>query len=130
MLVLVSCSLPGRKTFAPTPVPADVQSIEATRAFAGRIPLVSIAPGTQDFAGPVRDAVGQALAIKPDAAFEVRAVVPNGHGPGTSAAQLAELAPLATAVAQSISGDGVQPGRVALTAGTGGTGSEILVFVK
>jgi hypothetical protein len=130
MLALVSCTLPGRKTLAPAPVPADVQSIAATQAFAGRIPLVSIAPDTQDFAGPVRDAVGQALAIKQEAEFEVRAVVPNTHGPDAAAAQLAALAPLAEAVAKSISNDGVLPGHVALTAGTGGTGTEILVYVK
>jgi hypothetical protein len=130
MLALVSCSLPGRNTLAPRPVPADVQSIAATQAFAGRIPLVSIQPGTQDFAGPVRDAVGQALAIKPQAQFEVRAVVPHAHGPDQAAAQLAKLAPLAAAVAKAIGDDGVAPGHVALTAGSGGTGTEILVYVK
>lgn len=130
MLVLTSCSLPGRQTLAPDPVPADVQSIDATKAFAGRIPLVSIAPGTEDFGGPLRDAVHQALAIKPDAAFEVRAVTPTAHGPDKAAVELAELAPLAKAVATAIAGDGVQPGNVALTAGSGGTGTEILVYVK
>jgi hypothetical protein len=130
MLVLTSCSLPGQKTLAPAPVPADVQSIDATKAFAGRIPLVSIAPGTQDFAGPLKDAVNQALAIKPDAAFEVRAATPVTHGPDKAAAALAELAPLAQAVAQAIAGDGVQQGNVALTAGSGGAGTEILVYVK
>jgi hypothetical protein len=130
MLVLTTCSLPGQQTLAPAPVPADAQSIDATKAFAGRIPLVSIAPGTQDFAGPLKDAVNQALAIKPDAAFEVRAVTPVANGPDKSAEELAELAPLANAVAAAIAGDGVQPGSVALTASSGGTGTEILVYVK
>jgi hypothetical protein len=130
MFVLTACSLPGRQTLAPDPVPADAQSIEATKAFAGRIPLVSIAPGTQDFAAPLSDAVHQALAIKPDAAFEVRAMTPVGHRPDKAAVELAELVPLGKAVATAIAGDGVQPGNVALTAGSGGTGTEILVYVK
>lgn len=130
LFVLTACSLPGRQTFAPVPRPADVQSIAATQAFAGRIPLVSIQPGTRDFAGPLKDAVGQALAIKPDAAFEVRAVTRASYGPDKDAALLAGLAPLAQDVAQAIAGDGVQPGHVALTAGSGGAGTEILVYVK
>jgi hypothetical protein len=130
MLVLVSCSLPGRQTLAPDPKPADVQSITATQGFAGRIPLVSIQPGTTDFAGPLRDAVGQALAIKPNAMFEVRAVTRASFKPGADAAHLTGLVPLAQDVAQAIAGDGVQPGNVALTAGSDGASTEILVYVK
>ena len=132
MLPLAACSLslPGRQTLAPQPVPADARSIAASQAFAGRIPLVSIQPGTADFAGPLRDAVGQALAIKPDAAFEVRAVTLASRKPDKDAAVLAGLAPLAQEVAQAIAGDGVRAGNVALTAGSGGAGTEILVYVK
>lgn len=130
MLALTSCSLPGRQTFAPDPVPPSVQTIEATKAFAGRIPLVSIGPGTADFAGPLKNAVGQALAIKPDAMFEVRAVTSSSPGPDVAAVTLARLAPQASEVAQAIAADGVQPGNVTLTAGSGGTGTEILVYVK
>jgi hypothetical protein len=130
LLPLAACSLPGRQTLAPDPVPAGAQSIEATKAFAGRIPLVSIQPGTTDFAGPLKGAVAQALAIKPDAAFEVRAVTRASFKPGADAAHLTGLAPLARDVAQAIAGDGVQPGNVALTAGSGGASTEILVYVK
>lgn len=132
LLPLAACSLPlpGRQTLAPDPKPADVRSIEAAKAFAGRIPLVSIQPGTADFAGPVKNAVDQALAIKPDAAFEVRAVTRASLKPDADAAHLAGLAPLAHDVAASIAGDGVQPGNVALTAGSGGTSTEVLVYVK
>lgn len=132
MLPLAACSLPlpGRQTLAPDPVPAGAQSVAATKAFAGRIPLVSIQPGTQDFAGPLKDAVNQALAIKPDAAFEVRAVTRASFKPDADAAHLAGLAPLARDVASSIGGDGVQPGHVALTAGSDGASTEILVYVK
>lgn len=130
MLALTACSLPGRQTFAADPVPPNAQTIAAAKAFAGRIPLVSIAPGTADFAGPLKDAVGQALAIKPDAMFEVRAVTPTTHGPDAAARTLAQLAPFASDVAQAIAADGVQPGNVTLTAGSGGTGTEILVYVK
>jgi hypothetical protein len=130
VLALAACSLPGRQTFARDPVPADVQSIEATKAFEGRIPLVTVQPGTEDFAAPLKVAVGEALAIKPSAAFEVRAVTPARGTPGAQAERLAALAPLAGEIAQAVAGDGVQPGHVALTAGNGGTGTEILVFVK
>ena len=130
MLALTACSLPGRQTFAADPVPASVQSIAATKAFAGRIPLVSIAPGTADYAAPLKSAVGQALAIKPGAAFEVRAVTPAAQGPDAAAVALAQLAPQASEVAQAIAGDGVQPDHVTLTAGSGGTATEILVYVK
>ncbi len=129
-LALAACSLPGRQTLAPDPKPADVQSIAATQAFAGRIPLVSIQPGTTDFAAPLKDAVAQALAIKPGAAFEVQAVTRASFKPDADAAHLTGLAPLAQDVAQAIAGDGVQPGNVALTAGSGGTSTEILVYVK
>jgi hypothetical protein len=130
MLALTGCSLPGRQTFAPDPVPPTVQTIEAAKAFAGRIPLVVIQPGTADYAGPLKDAVGQALAIKPAAEFEVRAVTPAEPGPVDATERLTALAPMAGAVAQAIAGDGVQPQNVALTAGSGGTGTEILVYVK
>ena len=130
VLALSACSLPGRQTFAPNPVPPDVQSIDATKAFDGRIALVSIQPGTQDFAAPLKKAVAEALTIKPGAVFEVRAVTDAKGTPGEQAGRLNTLAPLAGEVAQAIAGDGVQPGHVALTAGTDGTGTEILVFVK
>jgi hypothetical protein len=130
LLALAACSLPGRQTLAPDPVPAGTQSIAATKAFAGRIPLVSIQPGTVDFAGPLKNAVDQALAIKPDAAFEVRAVTRASFKPDADAAHLNGLTPLAQQVAQAIAGDGVQPGHVALTAGSDGASTEILVYVK
>lgn len=130
VLPLVACSLPGRDTLAPRPVAADVQSIEASQAFAGRIALVSIQPGTRDFAAPLKSAVDQALAIKPGAMFEVRAVAPESNALDAQATQLRALAPLAAQVVQAITADGVQPGNVALTAGTGSSSTEILVFVK
>lgn len=129
-LLLAGCALPGRQTFAPEPAAPGVQSIAAAKAFAGRIPLVSIQPGTEDFKGPLKDAVAQALAIKPGAAFEVRAVTPSAGTPDAQAVKLEALAAQAQAVARAIAGDGVQPGHVTLTAGTGGTGTEILVYVK
>jgi hypothetical protein len=129
-LALAACSLPGRQTLAPDPHLADMQSIAVTQAFAGRIPLVSIQPGTADFGQPLKVAVSQALAIKPDAVFEVRAVTRSSFKPDQDAAYLTGLAPLAHDVAQAIAGDGVQPGNVALTAGSGGASTEILVYVK
>ncbi|GLR66657.1 hypothetical protein GCM10010909_13370 [Acidocella aquatica] len=130
LAALTACSLPGRQTFAPTPLAADPASIAAANAFAGRIPLVSIAPGTADFAAPLSGAVRQALAIKPGAAFDVEAQAPAAATPGASAAALAPLTPLASAVAQSIAADGVAPDHIMLTARTGGTAPVILVYVK
>lgn len=129
-LALAACTLPGRQTFAPNPVGADTQSISATQAFAGRVPLVSILPDTRDFAAPLKAAVDQAVAIKPNAEFEVQAQAPAAATPDASAAALAALAPEAKAVAQAIVADGVPQSRVALTAKTAGLDPLILVYVK
>jgi hypothetical protein len=129
-LCLAACALPGRQTFAAKPAGADTASVNATQAFTGRVPLVTILPGTQDFAQPVRDAVSQALAIKPAAQFEVEAQTPVAPAPDESAQALSGLASTATAVAKSIVADGVPAERVKLTARTAGLDPEILVFVK
>jgi hypothetical protein len=129
-LSLTACALPGRQTFAAKPAGADTASVNATQAFSGRIPLVTILPGTQDFAQPVQNAVRQALAIKPTAQFEVEAQTPVAPSPDESAAALSGLATTATAVAKAIVADGVPAGRVKLTARTAGLDPEILVFVK
>jgi hypothetical protein len=127
---LSACALPGRTTFAPTPVGADTASIDATKAFADRIPLITILPGTTDFGPPVAGAVHQALAIKPTARFDVEAQSPAADNPDASTATLASLSGTAAAVAKSIIADGVAPGHVALTAKTAGLDSDILVYVK
>ncbi len=129
-LGLAGCVLPGRESFAPNPAGADTASIDATQAFAERIPLVTILPGTQDFAGPVANAVHQALAIKPEAVFDVEAQAPAGATPDESAAALKALAPTAGAVAQSIVADGVAAEHVSLTAKTAGLEPDILIYVK
>jgi hypothetical protein len=127
---LAGCAIPSRNTFAPTPAGADTATISATQAFSGRIPYVTILPGTTDFAAPLAKAVQAALAIKPAAAFEVQAQTPAAASPDTSAANLAALSATATAVAKSIISDGVAPGNVALTAKTAGLNPAILVYVK
>ncbi len=129
-LALAACALPSRASFAPAPVGADTASIAATKAFADRIPLVTILPGTTDFTAPVADAVKQALAIKPTAAFEVQAQTPVAATPDEGAANLAALSGTAAAVAKAIVADGVDPYRVALTAKTAGLDAAILVYVK
>ncbi|HQT63058.1 MAG: hypothetical protein B7Z75_10165 [Acidocella sp. 20-57-95] len=128
-VLLAACSLPGRSIFAPDPVAADSANMNATKAFAGRVPLVTILPGTSDFAGPVADAVKQALAIKPSAAFDVQATAPAGS-PDAAAAMLAGSSSTAAAVARAIIADGVAPDKVSLTAATAGTEQNILVYVK
>jgi hypothetical protein len=129
VLPLAACSLPGRETLAPNPVAPQAGDIAATDAFAGRIPLVTIQPGTTDFAAPLKSAVAQALAIKPQAAFEVTAQAPQGT-PDDTAAALQSLAPLAGEVARSIREDGVAADHVSLAARTGGQAPVILVYVK
>jgi hypothetical protein len=129
-LCLAACSLPSRDNFAPHSIGADTASISATQAFAGRIPLVTILPGTTDFAAPVADAVHQALAIKPTAAFDVEAQSPASATPDASAATLTALSGTATAVSKSIVADGVPASRVTLSAKTAGLDSDILVYVK
>jgi hypothetical protein len=129
-IILAACAIPSRNTFAPNAVGADTASIAATQAFAGRIPLVTILPGTTDFAGPLAGAVKQALAIKPSAAFEVEAQSPVAATPDAGAAALGQLSGTAAAVAKAIMADGVPADRVALTAKTIGLDANILVYVK
>lgn len=129
-LCLAACSLPSRDNFAPHSIGADTASISATQAFAGRIPLVTILPGTTDFAAPLASAVHQALAIKPAAMFDVEAQAPSAGTPDASAANLAALSGTAAAVAKSIVADGVAPANVSLTAKTAGLDAGILVYVK
>jgi hypothetical protein len=127
---LAACSLPGRQTFATNPVGADTATISATQAFSGRIPLVTILPGTTDFAAPLANAVSQARAIKPSAMFEVEAQSPQAATPDVSAANLRALAGTANAVAKAIVADGVAADHVSLTAKTAGLDANILVYVK
>ena len=129
-LALAACALPSRQSFAPSPVGADTQTIAAAQAFAGRLPLVTILPGTTDFAAPVASAVAQARAIKPSARFEVQAQSPAAPTPDASAATLASLSGTASAVAQSIVADGVPQSRVTLTAATAGLNAVINVYVR
>jgi hypothetical protein len=129
-LGLAACSLPGRQTFAAKPAGADTASIAATQAFSGRLPLVTILPGAQDFAGPVQNAVKQALAIKPTAQFEVQAQTPVAPSPDQSATALSGLAATATDVAKAIVADGVPDKNVTLTARTAGLDAAVLVYVK
>lgn len=129
VLPLAACSLPGRETLAPNPVAPQAEDIAATDAFAGRIPLVTIQPNTIGFDAPLRSAVAQALAIKPQASFEVAAEAPQA-APDATATALQSLAPLAGAVAQSIRDDGVAASHVSLAARPGGQASVILVYVK
>jgi len=130
LLGLTTCSLPGRQTFAPTPVGADTATIDATEAFSGRIPLVTILPGTTDFAAPLQNAVKQALAIKPSAMFDVEAQAPAAATPDASAQNLSALSGTASAVAKAIVADGVAAGNVSLTAKTAGLDASINVYVK
>ncbi|OYV24597.1 MAG: hypothetical protein B7W99_01515 [Rhodospirillales bacterium 20-58-10] len=129
-VLLAACSLPSRTSFMPAPVAANPASIAATKAFAGRVPLITIPPGTVDFATPVAKAVHEARAIKPSAQFDVRAVSPVATGPDAAVAKLAALSGTAAAVAQAIIGDGVAPENVTLTAATSGTDTDIFVYVK
>ncbi|OYV26755.1 MAG: hypothetical protein B7X08_00685, partial [Acidocella sp. 20-63-7] len=81
---------------------------------------------------PVLRAVGQALAIKPDAAFEVLASAPAGATPDISAARLQGLSGLAASVAQSLCDDGIPPARLSLAARTAAPDApnQIRVYVK
>jgi hypothetical protein len=130
LCALAACQVPGRNTFAPASVAPDTYSVSATKAFSDRIPLITILPGTTDFAGPVSSGVRQALAIKPDAKFEVSAESPASATPDASAADLAALSSTAAAVAKAIVADGVAPANVTLTAKSAGLDANVLVYVK
>ena len=129
-LALASCAPPGQQSISPTPAGPDTQTISAADAFQNRIPLVSILPDTQDFQGPLKAAVAQALAIKPDASFQVMAETPATGAPDNDAKTLATLAPQATAIANAIIADGVPAARVSAGAKTAGLDQVLLVYVK
>jgi hypothetical protein len=128
--LLAACQVPGRNTFAPPAAGADTVSVSATKAFDDRVPLITMLPGTSDFAGPVATAVHQALAIKPRAQFEVQAQSPATATPDASATELAALSSTAAAVAKAIIADGVSASNVSLTAKSAGLDSDVLVYVK
>ncbi len=130
LTLLAACQVPGRNTLAAPAVGPDTQSVSATQAFDGRVPLITILPGTTDFAAPVASAVHQALAIKPRAQFEVRAVSPDSATPDASASTLTALSGTAAAVAKAIIGDGVAASNVSLTAKSAGLDAYVLVYVK
>ena len=130
LTLLAGCQVPGRNTFAAPAVAPDTASVSATQAFNGRVALITILPGTYDFAAPVASAVHQALAIKPNAKFEVRAVSPASATPDASAATLTALSSTAAAVAKAIIADGVAASNVTLTAKAAGLDSYVLVYVK
>lgn len=129
-LALASCAPPGRQSFAASPEGADTQTIAAATAFQGRIPLVSIQPGTRDFAAPLQQAVKQALAIKPDAVFQVMSATPASGNPDADTKILAALMPQAEAVVAAIIADGIPPARITTGAKTAGQTPQILVYVK
>ena len=130
LALLAACQVPGRNTFAPPAAGPDTASVSATQAFNGRVPLITILPGTSDFAAPVASAVRQALAIKPSAQFQVQAESPASATPDASAATLAALSDTAAAVAKAIIADGVAASNVTLTAKSAGLDSYVLVYVK
>jgi len=130
LALLAGCQVPGRNTFAAPAVAPDTASVSATQAFNGRVALITILPGTTDFGAPVASAVRQALAIKPSARFEVRAVSPASQTPDSSAATLTALSSTAAAVAKAIVADGVAASNVTLTAKSAGLDANVLVYVK
>lgn len=130
ILALASCAPPGRDTLAPTPVGATPFDIKTADAFAGRIALVSILPGTEDFQTALKQAIGQALAIKPNAVFEVQAEAPDTNNADQNIQALNDLAPEAEIIARTIIADGVPANRVTLGAKSAGLTPAILVYVK
>lgn len=130
VLGLAACAPPGQNTLAPTPLKADTQTIQRADEFAGRLPLVTIQPGTTDFELALKQAIAAALAIKPDAVFEVRANVPQTGAPNQEAQALEALTPQAQATAAAIIADGIPAAHVKLAAKAHGTSHAILVFVK
>lgn len=130
MLFVAGCAPLGRADFAAPTVAPSAAEIADTHAFAGRVPFVTIQPGTTNFDGPVAAAVRQALAIKPDASFEVAAEAPAGAPPDKTAAAFSSLAPLAADVQATIIHAGVSPERVMLAAQTSEGSPEVVIYVK
>jgi len=128
--LLAACAPVGRQDFAASPQAPGAADIAAPDAFNGRIALLTIAPQAGDVSGPVKAGVAQALAIKPLASFEVRAVCPASLKPDDATTCLAGLGAEAGSVADDIEAAGVPQSRLLLTARAEGDTQQILVFVK
>lgn len=130
ILALASCAPPGRQIFASAPKAAEAADLKAATAFADRLALVSVQPGTRNLQPALKHAVDAALAIKPDARFEIQAESPATGDPDKDVQALNALTPEAQAVAAAIIADGVSADRITLGAKAAGQTSVILVYVK
>lgn len=128
-LALAACTLPGRQSFVPAPITASPADIAATKAFDGRLALVTIPANDAAFAAPLKTEVVAALAIKPGAAFEVVGQCPV-TAPDDAAACLSFVAAGAQNVSRFVVADGVPSARVSVLAREAGTTPLVLVYVK
>lgn len=135
-IALAGCALPGRKIVSPYANAPSLVDVAALSKFDGRLPLVTIPEGTQDWAPSVRYAVTEALKINPKAQFRVYLTGPAAAIPNETEREMSKLAPEAAQVADAIAADGVAPANVSLGASTGlkhvpaPTTPEIVIFAK
>ena len=130
-LLVAGCTLVDQRTFNPQAgQPARPPSEPGPSPL---VPLVTIdlARANPDYAASLHQAVADAVRRKPDVQFDVITIVP---GTGTTAEQVAAATGItadARAIARSINADGVDDGRIHLSARSdaGVTVRQVQVFV-
>ena len=131
---MAGCKLVDQRTFVAHADAPPVVTIPPGRPVAAVPPLLAIRfpAGSDQWAGPLRVAVGLATSRKPDVLFTVESVVPARGTPSEQAAHLARATADAQTVAAAIVADGVDPLQVQLTAATGEgvPTEEIRVYVR
>jgi type IV pilus biogenesis protein CpaD/CtpE len=131
LLLLSGCKLIDQTTFNPQAgklvTPPVIVSPSAP-------PLLVIPVGQSDagYGAIIRQQVDAALAVKPDAQFEVVTVVPGVGATASQTAAATEVIADARQVARVINDEGVDDGRISLSAKSeaGLAARELRVFVR
>ena len=131
---IAGCKLVDQRTFVAHADAPPVVRVPAGKPVPAAPPLLVVRfPASSDqWAAPLRVAVGLAVSRKPDVLFTVESVAPASGTPADQAARLSRATADAEAVAAAIVADGVDPLQVQLTAATGDAVAveEIRVYVR
>lgn len=135
-LLLSGCMLVDQRTFDRSagrkPVPHAPAAVASGPGPVPPLFVVHAGQADEDWRPALRQAVGDALARKPNVLFTVESVVPVAPSPTAQAASLrAATADAGRPVADAITADGAQPVQVEMTAAseTSVTAPEVRVYV-
>ncbi len=129
--LLVGCRLVDQRTFDPQA--GIVKTVPAPPGPAPIVPLVTInlSKANPDYRVALDQAIGQAHARKPDVEFDVVSVVPASGTPAQQVAAATGITGDAREIARSINADGIDDGRIHLSARSdaGASVRQVQVFV-